>query len=320
MFRLILTIFMSILLILTGCQKESNNYDNAEKSSTPVKAPTKTAFTENIKLDNKEKILFYSDRTSHMEIYVMNYDGKNPQRLTYYDTYTRCPDWSPDGQKIVFESTMESSAFDLYIMDLNDFSLTRVTENEYEDRCPDWSPDGEEILFISKSPYSELYSIFSRNLGEDIEYSIIDNGYDNREPSWSPEGEKIVFSSNMDGYYNIYITDLQGIEVEQITENTFNQRGPVWSPDEEKIAYWVEKEGHKPDIYVMKADGSSQTKLTNDPGTDIFPSWSNDGDSLYFSSNRSKSMDIYVMDANGGDVKAITDTPGVDTGAKCQPR
>jgi Tol biopolymer transport system component len=46
-----------------------------------------------------------------------------------------------------------------------------------------------------------------------------------------------------------------------------------WSPGGSKIAFVANRDGNF-EIYVMDADGSNQTRLTNNPATDWMPSWS----------------------------------------------
>ncbi|NJO83916.1 MAG: hypothetical protein HC828_14755, partial [Blastochloris sp.] len=56
---------------------------------------------------------------------------------------------------------------------------------------------------------------------------------------------------------------------------------PVWSPDGTQIAFVSEQDGN-PEIYVMYADGSQQTRLTHTPETDYQPTWSPDGGTAYY--------------------------------------
>ncbi len=65
-----------------------------------------------------------------------------------------------------------------------------------------------------------------------------------------------------------------------------------------KIAFTSERDGNF-EIYVMNADGTGQTNLTNNPATDVEPSFSPDGTKIAFRSNRNGNDQIYVMTAYG---------------------
>ena len=74
-----------------------------------------------------------------------------------------------------------------------------------------------------------------------------------------------------------------------------------------KVLFVSERDGNA-EIYVMNADGSSQTRLTEDPGQDRDPSWSPDGTQIVFASDRDGDFELYTMSASGGDVTQLTDT------------
>jgi TolB protein len=73
-----------------------------------------------------------------------------------------------------------------------------------------------------------------------------------------------------------------------------------------KIAFMSHRDGN-PEIYVMDADGSDQTRLTNDLAEDKEPSFSPDGTKIAFISRRDGTPEIYVMNADGSDQTRLTD-------------
>ncbi len=77
----------------------------------------------------------------------------------------------------------------------------------------------------------------------------------------------------------------------------------------EVIAFESNRDGNY-EIYVMNADGSGQTNLTNNPAFDFAPDWSPDGTKIAFHSERDSFLDaIYVMNADGSDQTKLTNHP-----------
>ena len=86
-----------------------------------------------------------------------------------------------------------------------------------------------------------------------------------------------------------------------------------------KIAFESFRDGNY-EIYVMNADGSGQTRLTNNGATDVWPSWSPDGSQILFSSGQTVTgLDLYVMNADGTNMRKIHEYPGLDFEASWQP-
>jgi hypothetical protein len=82
-----------------------------------------------------------------------------------------------------------------------------------------------------------------------------------------------------------------------------------WSPDGQRIVFDSNIEGQF-ELYVMPASGGRPRRLTNDPASDHFPSFSRDGKWIYFASNRGGTYQVWRMPAEGGDARPFTTQGG----------
>ena len=92
----------------------------------------------------------------------------------------------------------------------------------------------------------------------------------------------------------------------------------TWSPDGSRIAFISERDGNL-EIYVVNADGSGLTNLTNNPATDFVPRWSPNGSRIAFVSHRDGNSEIYVMNADGSGLTRLTNSPEDESGLTWQP-
>jgi Tol biopolymer transport system component len=121
----------------------------------------------------------------------------------------------------------------------------------------------------------------------------------------SPRGPStLVFVSVKDGDYAIFGANADGSHPRRLTKEKgdpstsnglFFQVEPAWSPDGERIAFASTRDG-TPHIFVMNADGTGTTRLTDSDQEDEHPSWSADGKSIVFSREGA----IFLVPATGG--------------------
>src|SRR5204862_933601 len=108
-----------------------------------------------------------------------------------------------------------------------------------------------------------------------------------------------------DGNYEIYSMNDDGSGVTRLTNNTVSDLDPSWSPDGAKIVFSSARDEPDPacrtncnyEIYSMDAGGGSVTRLTNDPGSDFGPAWSQDGTTIAFARS-SNFEDVYINTIN----------------------
>ena len=118
---------------------------------------------------------------------------------------------------------------------------------------------------------------------------------------------------NADGSNQVKLTSAVGSE--------FNE-SPKWSPDGSKIVFTSNRSatGSDKEIYVMNADSTNQTALTNNTALDFRPDWSPDGSKIAFHTNRDAgNFEIYVMNADGSNQTRITNNPALDAAPSWSP-
>ncbi|WEX09999.1 Tol-Pal system beta propeller repeat protein TolB [Chelativorans sp. AA-79] len=129
------------------------------------------------------KVVFTSDRGGRAQIYVMNADGSNPQRISFGDGSYSTPVWSPRGDLIAF-TKQSGNEFQIGVM-RTDGSGERILSTGFLQEGPTWSPNGRVIMFFRQaagSPGPKLYSI---DLTGRNEQQIPTPNFAS-DPAWSP--------------------------------------------------------------------------------------------------------------------------------------
>ena len=216
----------------------------------------------------------------------MNADGSRQTRLTDSPRSDAEPNWSPDGRRIVFGSNRDGKS-EIYVMNADGSGATRLTHNDENDRFPRWSPDGRQIAFES------VDEIFVMNADGSGLIQLTDNYAREGSLRWSPVGGSSAAAS-----VHPSPTPTAAGTAPQNPLPGLAARGG-------RIVFRSHRDGN-PEIYVMNADGSDVTRLTDDGAYDWLPSWSPDGQRIAFGSRRSGNSEIYVMNADGSGVTRLT--------------
>lgn len=261
------------------------------------------------------KIAYVSTQTGSKEIYVMDYDGFNPFRLTQFNSISLLPSWSPDGRSIAFTSYQHGQP---YLYRLFPFQGRQELLSGWPgiNSAAAWSPDGKQVaLTLSKDGNPEIYllSVGTANIQRLTNFRGIDTS-----PSWSPTGREIAFTSDRAGIPQIFVMDAEGASVRRVTYDGIFKDQARWSPKGDLIAYTAREGGFN--IWVVNADASNPRRLTANAGSNESASWSPDGRHLVFSSNRTGRWQLYTMFADGSEQQQLTRDRGEVTNPSWSPR
>ncbi len=112
-------------------------------------------------------------------------------------------------------------------------------------------------------------------------------------PQFSPDGKQLVFESDRSGNLGIWISQADGSGAKELWVVDGVASGmPRWSPDGWRVAFDSTAGGNF-NIQVISSSGGSPLPVTDDPGNEQIPSWSVDGNWVYFSSDRSGRTEIF---------------------------
>jgi len=260
------------------------------------------------------RLTFQSQRDNYEcdQQYVMGIDGSNVHRISTGTGRTTCGWWMKGDKRILFSSTHEG---DPKCPPKPDYSKGYV-----------WPVYPTYRIYTVKPDGSDLKPLYPKSLkpGEQ-------SGY-NAESVVSPDGSRIVFTSDRGGDLDIWTMNSDGTHPKQLTHTLGYDGGPWWSPDGTKICFRAyhpetpeEVADYKAllkqhlirpttlDLYVMNGDGSHLRRITNDKKESIAsfgPSWTPDGKSLVFASNRAdpqrRKFEVYKIGLESGSLQRIT--------------
>jgi len=277
------------------------------------------------------KIAFTSNRSGTVQIHLMNADGSDVTPLTHPPGHSAYPAFSPDGRKIAFMSDRGGSD-QIYVMNADGSKAVQITHLKGTFDRPRFSADGRRIAFTfigrpgSPDTTSQIYII---NADGSNPRPLTDVRYICDGVTFSRDGRRMAIACLDGAVMNIFSMNAAGSRPARITHGTFDSAHgggtmPDFSPDGRRIAF--AHFGEVPSassrttifaIYVMNADGSNMTQLTQRPSEpapadihDIYPVFSPDGRKIAFESNRDGTMQIYLMNVDGSNLLRLTNHPG----------
>ncbi|MBW8011305.1 MAG: protein kinase [Chloroflexi bacterium] len=283
------------------------------------------------------KIAFASDRTGIPQIWIMNVDGTGLDQVTDEVAGACQPDWSPDGNRLVFISPCSNDTdtypgSSMFVINIDGSEFTPLASFPGGDYDPAWSPDGSKIAFTTLRD-SRRPQIWVLDLETNTASSLSDSITNDFNPAWSPDGDSIVFVTTRIGPTQIWTMDASGRPWNLFSRSdSLINVYPAWSPDGEVILFtqsdpsggltWLSAAAwtgggtnQAYDEFLVITDNSIRVR---NPMREA--DYSPDGVWLTFVNNpEGINHDIYIMTSNGARMLQLTDDPANDFDPAWQP-
>ena len=236
------------------------------------------------------------------DIYVMNLDGTNVIRIT--KTADVCENlfvWSPDGSKFAVHSSIAGTGGyndEINVINTDGTGLVDIVQEQdgiytLQSSLVSWSPDSTQLLFSARHIDNGLGMYVANADGSGVTNITPAGimGYP-QYPKYSPDGTKIAFLGPYIDWQNdttnfaLFTMNIDGSNITKLGDVTSRESTYWWAPDSSTIVYTAEPDfdesldGHE--IFVVNADGTGNTRLTQNDVPDLYPKWSKDSTKILF--------------------------------------
>jgi Tol biopolymer transport system component len=260
--------------------------------------------------------------TSGGGIHVIEPDGSGETTVV---PVGESPSWSPDGSRLAYSSEERHVPADfpggLFVVNGDGSGRTMVRPATFishplgssQDRFVDtaWSPDGRTIVYANVV-LACAFTIGCHDAPTGVR-AIGPDGNGDRpliaapaiQAAYSPDGSRIAWADHPFLFSpRVHVSSSDGTGdtvVADFDPDSGSASDPTWSPDGAKIAF-VRLSGSNSEIWVMNADGTSQTRLTFGFEEDVNPAWSPDGTKIAWSNNGR----LWIISADGSGKAPVT--------------
>lgn len=218
----------------------------------------------------------------------------NARQITSSTGQEIVPTWSPDGGRLAYQSN-QSGNWDIWMNQIGVGQPVNLTKDHTgNDGNPSWSPDGTQIAFWSSRDDG---GIFLMPAVGGVPRKVVRTDLGSGIPRWSPDGTELAYIVRDTSSVFVEITSVKTNESRRLPlpGDNVNRFSLNWSSDGQYFVYADAPTGDSETtrIWIMHIEDGAGHPVTDGRAWDWYPSWSDDGRTLYFLSNRGGSQELW---------------------------
>jgi Tol biopolymer transport system component len=257
------------------------------------------------------------------DIFVLELPNEEGERvearqLTHWNRWSGNPVWSADGQEILFIRKEAGTGSRIWRVAAFHNTDARLVESVGEgSRSIAFSATSSRLVYSNGASDLNIWriSLDSTSSAPTPNHSaaptrLIASTRADGQPQLSPDGRLIAFTSDRSGDPEIWLANSDGSGERQLTRlHAAISAGAHWSPNSKEIVFHSRPAGNA-NLYIVNVETGAYRQLTTGLTENYMPSWSHDGEWIYFGSEREGGEQIWRMPASGGPATRLTKNDG----------
>ena len=257
-------------------------------------------------------IVFTSDRDGNLEIYAVDPSGAKEANLTGTSDDESAPVVSPNGKMVAFRSRSPSKS-SVEVMRLDGSARTPISVGSGVHRSQRWSGNSKRIAYVMEADPGATVFVADVDEPDPIPLTSV---IADEVGDWSGDGSRVVFAVRDGPARGLWVRNPDGVNEVRLTDTP--DHSAVWSPRSDKIAFISERDGNA-EVYLMDAEGTDQTRITETEAAEYDLDWSPNGKRLLFISERDGNAEVYVLEMDGNEQTRLTQNSAKDAQPRWSP-
>jgi Tol biopolymer transport system component/DNA-binding winged helix-turn-helix (wHTH) protein len=274
--------------------------------ATPVRTDCKEAALPSFSPKGGLLAWVCSDTFSSQSLRLLHLGDESVTELLHGNSGIGGIGWSRDGAHILYSSPLIGGG--LWELALSHPERAQKLTIGHDVSDVTVSSSGNRLIYVQGSTNTNIWQLDLQGPRAQA-HKLIVSSAEQESPSISPDGRKIAFESNRNGNLEIWVCDVDGSNVLQLTSFGVVTGTPRWSPDGGRIAF-DSRLGGQSNLYTVDPAGGIPAKLKIDVSDNSMPSWSPDGKWIYFTQGEDiGEPSVWRVPSRGGHAVELASAP-----------
>jgi len=180
---------------------------------------------------------------------------------------------------------------------------------------------GTKVTYVTAKGESKdrVYTLIVSDIDGENEHVIMESSDPIMSPAWSPDSRRLAYVSFEGNVSTIYVQTLRTGNRIKVSSRPGINGSPAFSPDGRKLVLTLGGADGNLDINVLELASRTVTRLTRNVAIDTEGTWSPDGNTIFFTSDRSGGPQVYKVKAAGGTPERVTFEGGYNARPRLSP-